>query len=77
MKEVIDNQPPFANNPIIKPDGPVNSGKITAIVFFENENDGMYTATSELYNQLGKKIAFGKGTFVKNKILLSEKIGYT
>lgn len=55
---------------------PVNNGKIEAKGFFLGEENGVYTAKSELRNELGKIVAIGSGSFVKSKIKLTPEIGY-
>jgi len=36
----------------------------------------LFVAESTLFNEMGKEIAFGTGSFVKSKIALSKEIGY-
>ena len=55
---------------------PVDKGLLKAVgqVTFKSRN--LFVAQSTLYNEEGKKVAFGTGNFAKSRIGLSEKIGY-
>ena len=50
---------------------PVNSGTITAIGKVTSKSENRFVAESTLYNEAGKKVAFGTGTFVKSNKKLS------
>lgn len=55
---------------------PVNSGTITAIGKLTSKSKTGFVAESTLYNEAGKKVALGKGNFVKSKVKLTKDIGY-
>ncbi len=55
---------------------PVSSGTITAIGNVTSKTEKGFVAESTLYNETGKKIAYGTGQFVKSKMRLTREIGY-
>lgn len=55
---------------------PANKGKIRSVGKVRFKSRNLYMAESTLYNEEGKEIAFGSGSFAKSKVELSEKIGY-
>lgn len=55
---------------------PVSSGTITAKGRVITISDTGFVAESTLYNEVGKKVAFGTGSFVKSKVRLNKDIGY-
>jgi len=55
---------------------PVNSGTITAIGKMTSKSENRFVSESTLYNEAGKKVAFGTGNFVKSNVILSKDIGY-
>ena len=55
---------------------PISSGIITAIGNVLSKSETGFVAESTLYNEAGKKIAYGTGNFVKSKIDLSDIIEY-
>ena len=56
---------------------PIRSGKITAIGYVISKSENGFVAESTLYNEAGKKMAFGTGHFVKSKSRLTKEIGYS
>ncbi|MAJ98830.1 MAG: thioesterase [Flavobacteriales bacterium] len=61
------------NISIIKP---VSQGNIRAIGNVISNTKNIFHSESFAYNSQGVLVAFGKGSFVKSKVKLSEKIGY-
>jgi len=55
---------------------PANQGKITSVGKIRFKSKNLLMAESTLFNEAGKEIAFGSGSFAKSKIALTEKIGY-
>lgn len=55
---------------------PVTKGLLTARGSVKSASRNLIVAESELFNEEGKKIAFGTGSFMKSKIALSPEIGY-
>ena len=55
---------------------PVSSGRIKAIGKVRFKSRSSYVAESALYDESGKELAFGTGSFAKSRINLSEEIGY-
>jgi uncharacterized protein (TIGR00369 family) len=55
---------------------PVSIGKLTAIGKVTSKTQKGFVAESTLYNEAGKKVAFGTGLFVKSKMRLTQEIGY-
>lgn len=55
---------------------PVNEGKLKAVGKVVSRSKSLFVAESSLFNDAGKKIAFGTGNFVKSNIRLTEDIGY-
>ena len=54
---------------------PVNKGRITAVGKLKFKSKNLLVAESTLFNEAGKKLAFGTGNFMKSKIELTEEIG--
>jgi len=50
---------------------PITEGKIVAKGIFVSNWGNKFEANAELFNEKGKLVATGKGTFIKSKILLS------
>ena len=55
---------------------PVDRGAIRAIGKLIFASKTMFVAEARLYNEQGKEIAFGSGTFMRSKMPLTEDIGY-
>lgn len=55
---------------------PASEGLLEAVGVVTSKSQTSFEAESVLYNQEGKKIAIGTGTFVKSKTQLSPDIGY-
>ena len=55
---------------------PANQGLIKAIGKVKYKSKNLFVAETTLFNEEGKKVAFGTGNFVKCKMLLSEEMGY-
>ncbi|WP_394748510.1 PaaI family thioesterase [Spongiimicrobium salis] len=55
---------------------PADHGKLTAMGSLKFKSRNSFVATSILYNEAGKEIAFGTGNFMKSKVALSPEIGY-
>jgi len=55
---------------------PANQGKITAVGTVRYKSKNLLMAESTLFNESGKEIAFGSGSFAKSKVKLTEEIGY-
>ena len=55
---------------------PANQGILKSIGTVRHRSRDQFTATSCLFNEEGKEIAFGSGNFVKSKVVLDENIGY-
>lgn len=55
---------------------PASSGMLKAVGEVKYKSKDLFVATSTLFNEEGKQIAFGTGNFAKSKIPLSEEIGY-
>jgi len=55
---------------------PINNGMIKAVGKLTSKSTDQFIATSVLYDASGIKIAQGKGTFVRSKVVLCPEIGY-
>ena len=55
---------------------PVKNGEIMAIGKVKSRSSNLFVAESTLFNEAGKEIASGTGSFVKSKTSLAEEIGY-
>jgi len=55
---------------------PVSSGIVRAVGTVTDRSPGRYVAESVLYDDGGREIARGGGTFVRSKIALDAGIGY-
>lgn len=55
---------------------PADKGELKAVGKVRFPSVNLLVAESVLYNESGKEIAFGSGTFAKSRIDLTEEIGY-
>lgn len=55
---------------------PVSDGIIKSVGELKFKSNNLFIADSVLYDQNGKVIGRGTGSFMKSKIVLSEEIGY-
>jgi len=55
---------------------PVASGKIRAIGKLKSQSKNVIIAEATIYNEQGKEVAFGTGTFMKSGVALTPEIGY-
>lgn len=55
---------------------PVSSGKIRAVGKLKSQSKNVIIAEATLYNEDGKEVAFGVGTFMKSRVDLTPEIGY-
>lgn len=55
---------------------PVSQGKITAKGRVKSKSRNLFVGESTLFDERGREIAFGRGSFTKSKVELSEEIGY-
>jgi uncharacterized protein (TIGR00369 family) len=55
---------------------PVASGKIRAVGKLKSQSKNLLIAESTIYNEEGKEVAFGVGTFMKSRVELTPEIGY-
>ncbi len=55
---------------------PVVSGKIRAIGKLKSQSKNLLIAEATIYNEEGKEVAFGIGTFMKSGVVLTPEIGY-
>lgn len=55
---------------------PVSEGKILAKGELISSDGDVFFAKSELKNEEGKIVGFGRGEFVKSKVALTSEIGY-
>ncbi|MGK0385009.1 MAG: hypothetical protein ACJAVL_001760 [Bacteroidia bacterium] len=55
---------------------PVASGKIRAVGKLKSQSKNLLIAESTIYNEEGKEVAFGVGTFMKSGVELTPEIGY-
>ncbi|HAP69092.1 MAG TPA: thioesterase [Flavobacteriales bacterium] len=55
---------------------PVVSGKIRAIGKLKSQSKNLLIAEATIYNEEGKEVAFGTGTFMKSGVVLTPEIGY-
>jgi len=55
---------------------PIRSGKILAKGSLKVMSKNLYFGESRLFDEKGREIAFGTGSFLKSETALSEKIGY-
>ena len=55
---------------------PVTEGKLKAVGKLRSQTKNVYIAESTLYNEQGKVVAFGTGTFMRSRIALTPEIGY-
>ena len=55
---------------------PVTTGVLTAKGQIEFQSRNLFIARAELFNDKGKKVAFGTGHFSKSKIKLDASVGY-
>lgn len=55
---------------------PASNGIITAVGELKSRSTQVFIADSTLFDEKGKTIGRGSGTFMKSRIELNEKIGY-
>ena len=55
---------------------PVSEGKLKSIGKLRSQSKNLLIAESTLYNEEGKEIALGTGTFMKSRVALTPEIGY-
>jgi acyl-coenzyme A thioesterase PaaI-like protein len=55
---------------------PVTEGLIKSVGELKFKSTNLFVADATLYDQNGKVVGRGSGSFMKTKIALSEKIGY-
>jgi uncharacterized protein (TIGR00369 family) len=55
---------------------PVASGEIRAVGKLKSQSKNLLIAESTIYNEEGKEVAFGVGTFMKSGVELTPEIGY-
>ena len=55
---------------------PVSSGIISSVGELKFNSSNLFVADSVLYDEHGKVVGRGTGSFMKSKIALSEEIGY-
>lgn len=55
---------------------PVTEGKLKAVGKLRSQTKNLCIAESTLYNEEGKEVAFGTGTFMKSRVALTPEIGY-
>lgn len=55
---------------------PITKGKLTSIGTLKSKSKNIFVAEARLFNEAGKEVGFGSGTFAKSKIALTPEIGY-
>lgn len=55
---------------------PASEGKLKSIGKLRSRSKNLLIAESILYNEQGKEIALGTGTFMKSRVALTPEIGY-
>lgn len=55
---------------------PVTGGTLTAKGAIKFKSRNLFIADSELFDERGRKVAFGTGHFMRSKVALDESIGY-
>jgi len=55
---------------------PITQGKLTAIGTLKSKSKNLFVAEASLYNEEGKEVGFGSGSFAKSRIALTPEIGY-
>jgi uncharacterized protein (TIGR00369 family) len=55
---------------------PASEGKLKSIGKLRSQSKNLLIAESILYNEQGKEIALGTGTFMKSRVALTPEIGY-
>jgi len=55
---------------------PVTSGTIKAVGKLKSQSKNLLIAEATIYNEEGKEVAFGTGTFMKSGVVLTPEIGY-
>ena len=55
---------------------PATEGKLKAIGKLRSQTKNLLIAEATIYNEEGKEIAFGTGTFMKSGVVLTPEIGY-
>ena len=55
---------------------PASQGKLKAIGTLRSQTKNLLIAEATIYNEQGKEIAFGTGSFMKSGVVLTPEIGY-
>jgi uncharacterized protein (TIGR00369 family) len=55
---------------------PANKGKLRSVGKLRSQTKNVLIAESTIYNEDGKEIAFGTGTFMRSRVALTPEIGY-
>ena len=55
---------------------PVSHGKLKSIGKIRSQSKNLIIAEATVYNENGKEIAFGRGTFMRSRVELTPEIGY-
>jgi acyl-coenzyme A thioesterase PaaI-like protein len=55
---------------------PASEGKLKAIGKLRSQSKNLLIAEATLFNEDGKEVAFGVGTFMKSRVALTPEIGY-
>lgn len=55
---------------------PASKGKLRSVGKLRSQSKNVLIAESTIYNEDGKEIAFGTGTFMRSKVALTPEIGY-
>lgn len=55
---------------------PVTSGTIKTVGILKSQSKNLLIAEATIYNEEGKEVAFGTGTFMKSGVVLTPEIGY-
>ncbi len=55
---------------------PVSGGKLKAIGKLRSQTKNLFIAEATIYNEEGKEVAFGTGSFMRSRVELTPEIGY-
>tara|TARA_R110000868_G_scaffold64694_1_gene194247 strand:+ start:123 stop:560 length:438 start_codon:yes stop_codon:yes gene_type:complete len=55
---------------------PANKGKLRSVGKLRSQSKNVLIAEATIYNEDGKEIAFGTGTFMRSRVELTPEIGY-
>lgn len=55
---------------------PITQGKLTAIGKLKSKSRNIFIAEASLFNENGKEVGCGTGTFARSRILLGPEMGY-